>query len=123
MKQWPLAICDARTVQQSDLVAADHVRKHYTGETYYVKQSPGFVWHYLSNQLPHEVLLFKNFDSLEGKSQCEYCRLLWEIQLSIFIDICEILGCPHSSFQLPASEEDAPFRESIEVRALVFSRN
>ncbi|KAK3377157.1 hypothetical protein B0T24DRAFT_656821 [Lasiosphaeria ovina] len=101
VKQWPLAICDARTVQQSDLVAADHVRKHYTGETYYVKQSPGFVWHYLSNQLPYEVLLFKNFDSLEGKSQC----------------------CPHSSFQLPVSEEDAPFRESIEVRALVFSRN
>ena len=71
MEQWPLALVDARTVRRSDLVAADHVRAHYTGETYYVKQSPDFAWYYLSGQLPDEVLLFKNFDSDDGKAQCK----------------------------------------------------
>jgi hypothetical protein len=63
VEDWPLAICDGSTVDESDLVAADHIRKHYTGETFYVQQNSAHRWYYLRQQRRDEVFLFKNFDS------------------------------------------------------------
>jgi hypothetical protein len=58
-------------VEESDLVATDHVRRHYTGETYYVLQNRSHRWFYLSDQRPEEVLVFKNFDSEDVAATCE----------------------------------------------------
>jgi hypothetical protein len=69
VKNWPLALCDARSVQQTDLVAADFVRQTYIGETLYMLPNPEHKWHYLSKQAPNEVTLLKIYDSerVEGK--------------------------------------------------------
>jgi hypothetical protein len=63
----PLAICDASTIKRSDLVEADHVRKHYSGTNYYALSSPHYRWYYLSHQTKDEVTLVKIFDSSPGK--------------------------------------------------------
>ena len=67
----PLALCDARTVGPSDLVEADHVRRHYSGANYYATPSHNYRWHYLNRQRRDEVTLLKMFDSanMEGKRE------------------------------------------------------
>lgn len=68
----PLALCDAQSVQPSDLVEADHVRKHYSGANIYAKSSPHYRWHYLSQQRKDEVSLIKMFDSHpEVEAKCK----------------------------------------------------
>ena len=59
----PLALCDARSVELSDLVEADHVRKHYNGANYYARPSRKYRWCYLNRQRNDEVTLLKMFDS------------------------------------------------------------
>ncbi|OIW25250.1 hypothetical protein CONLIGDRAFT_648290 [Coniochaeta ligniaria NRRL 30616] len=96
----PLALCDGTSVADTDFMAADHVRRNYTGETLLLLHRPGFRWHYLSNQVEHEGYLIKIFDSLPG---------------------VQAKHCPHTSFQHRAIPSGCPARESIEVRALVFT--
>jgi len=98
---WPLAIADGSTVSPQDLVETDHIRRHYSGSTMYLQHRPGQKFYFLSNQTHEEVLLFKNFDS--KKVEARYA--------------------PHASFQHPNPSNDALPRESIEVRAFVFSRS
>ena len=63
-----------------------------------VKYNPAHKWYYLSNQTPEEVTLIKCYDSEEDRARLT----------------------PHSAFLDSSSPKDAPHRESIEVRALVF---
>jgi len=93
----PLALCDSRTVRSEDLVATDQVTRKLAGEIYYVKYNPEQRWHYLSNQKKDEVVVFKSYDSEAGVS-----------------------FAPHVAFENPHAHADAPERESVEVRALVF---
>ena len=99
VKDAPLAVCDARSVAPSDLVPSDLVYPHRTGETYSVTYNPAHRWFYLSDMGPDEALLIKCFDSKsDGNAR--------------FV--------PHTAFNDPTSPADAPPRESIEIRALVF---
>ena len=59
----PLAVCDSRSIRDTDLVEADHIRRHYNGSNYYALPSRDYKWWYLSGQQRHEVTIFKNFDS------------------------------------------------------------
>ncbi|KAI7193053.1 hypothetical protein KC363_g3016 [Hortaea werneckii] len=67
-----------------------------------VKYRPGFSWYYRSEMEPDDVLLFKNYDS-SSAVPAGYCL--------------------HTAFDLPSEmiPTKAPTRESIEVRALVFT--
>jgi hypothetical protein len=49
LEDWPLAVCDARSLDSSDLVPSDLVSPHYIGEKYDMTDT--------------EALLIKNFDS------------------------------------------------------------
>ena len=99
LKDSPLAVCDATTVQFDDLVPADLVYPHRVGETYAVKFSPRHQWFYFPEMNVNEVLLLKCFDSkTDGRARF----------------------APHSAFTDPTTPADAPLRESIELRALVF---
>ncbi|KAH9985174.1 hypothetical protein F4779DRAFT_632510 [Xylariaceae sp. FL0662B] len=100
VREWPLALCDGRTVDDSDLVECDHIRRHYTGSTMYLLERPRHRWYYLSNQTPDEVIIFKNFDSSEN---------------------VEAHYSPHAAFKQCKENLEARGRSSIEVRALVFS--
>jgi hypothetical protein len=95
----PLAVCDARTVKPEQLVASDLVYQHRVGETYSVKFDPGHRWYYVPQMQTDEVLLLKCYDSkTDGRARF----------------------APHTAFQDPTTPPDAPPRESIELRALVF---
>ena len=98
----PLAVCDARTVKPGELVASDLVYPHRVGETYSVKFSPNHQWYYVSKMTADEILLLKCFDSMtDGRARF----------------------APHSAFADPTTPPDAPPRESIELRTLVFHAN
>jgi hypothetical protein len=98
----PLAVCDARTVKPNELVAADLVYPNRIGETYSVKYNSDHQWFYVPRMTADEILLLKCFDSKsDGRARF----------------------APHSAFIDPTTPLDAPPRESIELRTLVFHRN
>ena len=93
----PLALCDARTVSEADLVAADVLYPGRTGEIYFMAWSPQHRWTWYPAMDRHEALVFKQYDSAQGVARFT----------------------PHAAFDLPHPPADAPPRESIEVRCLV----
>jgi len=95
----PLAVCDARTVRPEQLVASDLVYANRIGETYSVIFDPEHRWYYAPQMRADEALLLKCYDSrTDGRARF----------------------APHSAFTDPTAPPDAPPRESIEIRALVF---
>lgn len=74
--QSPLAFCDARTLNESDLVPADRVSPEYAGEIYYVRPSITQRWYWLSEMTPEEVAVFVSFDSAHAdKGSPINCKL------------------------------------------------
>ncbi|KIJ64624.1 hypothetical protein HYDPIDRAFT_112006 [Hydnomerulius pinastri MD-312] len=95
----PLAVADYRTVNpDEDLISTRHIYPTREGSTFSVKYSQEHKWYYLSDQTPDEVTLIKCFDS----------------------DVDKARLTPHSAFKDNSSAPEAPQRQSIEVRALVF---
>ena len=94
----PLALCDARSFTDDDLIASDLVYAHVRGETSRVAYNPKHRWYYFSEMQTDEVLLIRVHDSAnDGRARLSF----------------------HTSFENPLTP-DAPPRESIEVRTLVF---
>jgi hypothetical protein len=101
VRDLPLAVCDASTVRFDDLVAAEHIYRHRVGETYQVTYNPAHRWFYVPEMRTDEALLLKCFDSrTDGTARF----------------------APHTAFADPTTPADAPPRQSIEVRTLVFHR-
>jgi hypothetical protein len=95
----PLAVCDARSVRPQQLVASDLVYADRVGETYSVIFDAEHRWYYAPQMRADEALLLKCYDSqTDGRARF----------------------APHSAFTDPTTPPDAPPRESIEIRALVF---
>ena len=100
-----LCIADGGKLTEADVMECDRVRQD-TGKYWdtmgVIQYRPGYDWYYMSEHDPDAVLLFKNYDSATNVK----ARL-----------------CLHSAFDMPAHliPKDAPTRESIEVRALVFT--
>ncbi|KAK5126695.1 hypothetical protein LTR85_009629 [Meristemomyces frigidus] len=99
-----LAIADGSKLRDGDVIECDRV-KASTNEFWdtmgVVKYRPGYQWYYMSEQAEEDVLLFKNYDSAS--------------------DVCSMPL--HTAFDVPAEfvPKGAPTRESIEVRALIFT--
>jgi hypothetical protein len=95
----PLAVCDARSMTLDDFVAMDLRYRDRTGEVYSVAFNPDHRWFYFPYMERNEVLFLKGYDSAEdGRARFT----------------------AHTSFEDPTSPPDAPARESIEARALLF---
>jgi hypothetical protein len=98
VEQAPLAVADAASLAEGDLVAADLVYDDRVGEIYDVAHDPGHRWYYAPDMERDEVLLLKCYDSSEdGRARFT----------------------PHSAFDLPDGAPGARPRESIEIRTLV----
>jgi hypothetical protein len=94
----PLALCDARSFTDDDLIASDLVYAHVRGETSRVAYNPAHRWYYFSKMQTDEVLFIRVHDSAnDGRARLSF----------------------HTSFDNPLAL-GAPPRESIEVRTLVF---
>jgi hypothetical protein len=95
----PLTLCDATTLSQENLVASELRYPDRTGETYAVTYNPNQRWFYFPRMTPDEVILIRCFDSArDGAARFS----------------------AHGAFDDPSTPPDAPPRESIETRALVF---
>ena len=94
----PLALCDAQSFTDDDLIASDLVYAHVRGETSRVAYNPAHRWYYFSEMQTDEVLFIRVHDSAnDGRARLSF----------------------HTSFENPLTP-GAPPRESIEVRTLVF---
>ena len=95
----PLALCDAASLDYDNLVASDLRYPDRTGETYAVTYSPNQRWYYFPKMQPDEAVLIRCYDSARhGAARFS----------------------AHGAFDDPQTPADAPPRESIEVRTLVF---
>ncbi|KAI9643371.1 hypothetical protein NHQ30_007990 [Ciborinia camelliae] len=63
IEDYPLAVADGSTVNPDDLIAADYVRTTYEGENLLPLYNKNCRWHYLSDQTPDDILLFKSLSS------------------------------------------------------------
>ena len=63
LTDWPLAVCDATSVDSSDLIAADIVTRTGYTENNLVYFSPRHKWYYLSGHMPSELMIFRQADT------------------------------------------------------------
>jgi hypothetical protein len=96
---WPLAVCDARTVNiDEDCMATDVVTRTGFTENYQIYPSSDYKWYYLNNQLADEVILFRQTDTDEATAK----------------------GVPHAGFRNPKVLPNERPRESIEARVFAY---
>lgn len=95
----PLAICDARSVVQSDLVAAERRAQERIGETYRLAHNDNHKWFYFPLMQKNEAMLIKSYDS-EDDGRARFT--------------------PHTAFADPTTPSDATPRQSIETRVFAF---
>jgi len=101
VQNFPLALCDVRSIDREDLIDAERRAPNHIGEIILATHNSKHRWYYFSEMRPDEVLLFKTFDSIDqGRSACSI----------------------HTAINLPDAPVDAKPRESIESRAFVFYR-
>jgi hypothetical protein len=97
-RDWPLAVADARSVAQRDLIASDLIFPQRRGGIYLIRHDPGQRWLYVPDLGPDEVMLIKCWDS-----DPEVARF-----------------APHTAFEDPTTPAGTPARESIEFRTIAF---
>jgi len=98
LTDWPLAVCDAESVDPTDLVASDVVTRTGFTENALVYFNPRHEWYYLNGQIASELVIFRQADT-RAASQ---------------------IGVPHSGFQNVQSDPHERPRESIETRAMIY---
>lgn len=95
----PLVLCDATSVAADDLVSVERRANERIGELQVSLPNDEQRWYYYPQMTMNEALLFKTFDSeTDGRARFTI----------------------HSSFKDPTVPVDAPARESIETRCLLF---
>ena len=108
IEQWPLTVCDARTIDDDFLVSTRReapIRPEPSFEyarpsaTRHAAYDANHRWYYFPRMTRDEILLFKNYDTLnDGTARFAL----------------------HSAFEDPATPPDPVPRETIETRAFVF---
>ncbi|MBO9575035.1 MAG: hypothetical protein J7494_04815 [Sphingobium sp.] len=98
----PLAMLDARSVSDKDLILADAIFDSPGGdwqfESYVVAHNPAHRWFWYPDLTAGEAIIFKTHDSLKDVATC----------------------VPHVAFDDPRTPQDAPPRVSIEMRAIAY---
>ncbi len=95
----PLAIADARSLEEGDFIAAERRFPNRVGEIYQFRYNPAHRWYHFPRMHRDEALVFKVYDSAKDG------RARWGA---------------HSAFADPETPASAPTRESIEIRAFAF---
>jgi hypothetical protein len=95
----PLVLCDSQTLDYDNLVPSELRYPDRSGETYAVTYNPHQRWYYFPEMQPDEAILISCYDSARQ-------------QAARF--------SAHGAFDDPNTPANAPPRESIEVRTLVF---
>ncbi len=95
----PLAVCDATTISQGQLITAERRTKDRIGHTQAMTYNDDNKWYYFSEMKRNEALLIKTYESDEA-----------------------IYGGPsgHSAFKNSSAPSDSLPRQSIETRVFAF---
>jgi hypothetical protein len=99
VEDYPLVLCDARSLKPAHLVDTERRAASHIGEIQLAVHDSAQRWYYYPDMRPNEVLLFKTFDSVDGGAR----------PYSI-----------HTGVRLPNAPANAKPRESIETRLFVF---
>ena len=108
IEQWPLAVCDARTINENLLIDTYRHAPHRAEPSFEYSRSSStrhatfdsaHRWFYFPEMQRDEVLLFKNYDTIKDGTA----------RFSL-----------HSAFEDPFTPPEPKPRESIETRAFVF---
>lgn len=95
----PLALCDAASVAEDDLVPVERQARDRVGEIQLARYNPAHRWYYFPEMRPDETLLIKTYDSAtDGR-----------VRFTI-----------HTSFDDSNAPADALPRESLESRCFAF---
>ena len=97
----PLAVCDVRSVMPEDVVLADSLDRKApprVGYSYRLVHRPSQRWHYFPAMTVDEVLVHKQYDTLEEASHRR--------------------GVFHGAVADPAAGPDAPPRLTVELRLM-----
>lgn len=97
----PLAVCDCRSVPETDRFLYELVFPDRVGENYSLKHSENHKWFYYPRMTKDECLIFKVYDKKEDGSRF----------------------CFHTAFDDPLTKADSPGRTSLEIRAIAFWDN
>lgn len=104
IRQWPLALVDARTVvlgqDTSPIFTLNNYKTHFTA----LIPQKHFQFYYVSNLAPDEALLFVDYDSRQNEEGGGGRT---------------VAGIAHGAFEDHNSPAKSPLRRSIEVRSLV----
>ena len=95
----PLAIADASTIKQKDLIETDQIFPDRIGEIYHLAHSEKQNWYWASNMRINEAFIFKGWDSMTSKKVVNFA--------------------PHTSFNIPNQNINKNPRESIEARLFI----
>jgi hypothetical protein len=98
VEQWPLALCDMRTMHPADFVNAELRWRHRTGFVCAVRNSPFHLWFYFRALDVDEVVIFKCYDSVANDGARFGAHSAFDDRTAAFTKV----------------------RESIEVRAIAF---
>jgi hypothetical protein len=101
-QDFPLALCDLRTVREEHLVRTDSIRNAANDgeslEFYLALYDRRHRWCYFSDLTRDEVLMFQQYDTAAADAK----------------------GCPHTAFRNPLATAPAVTRLSVEARAYLF---
>ena len=99
VEELPLAMCDATSHNDGDMLVMDLKYRERTGEIYVMRQADSHRWVYFPGMTAADALLFKTYESeTDGRAR--------------------FVG--HTAFEDPNMKPDARRRESIEVRTMAF---
>ena len=73
VESFPLAICDARSLAPDDLVISERRYPNRIGQTYAITYNPEHRWYWFPRMRREEALVFKVYDSLEGRPRALDC--------------------------------------------------
>ena len=95
----PLAIADASTINQKDLIATDQIFPDRIGEIYHLAYEKKQKWYWVSEMRKYEALIFKGWDNDASNKVVKFT--------------------PHTSFNIPDQKINEHPRQSIEARAFI----
>ncbi len=99
VEELPLAVCDARSSIDADMLLMELKYRERTGEIFVMRYSSAHRWFYFPQMTPNEALLLKTYDSeTDGRAR--------------------FMG--HSAFEDPNTPVNPRRRQSIELRTMAF---
>jgi len=109
VQRTPVALCDGSSTSLDSLVTFQTRAGRHSKEYYFSTYSEDHDWYYFPRARREEAIIVKNWDSAGEAFAKKACKERVPTTFAL-----------HTAFEDPNTRPDAPFRESMEVRTVVF---